>query len=284
MLQKVNQVWPRCQNRSCRSQQNWWSRLAKRGGIRLQGQWQCGWECFETGIGEMFAKMLSGTFRRGRKNHRVPLGLVLFSRGDITHESLKAALEAKQKSGRGRIGEWLRQMGAVREDHLTAALGLQWSCPVFPLQDNRRYLDHAHMIPLPLLQASRMLPVHYLPASNLLYVAFSDGIDYTVLYAVEQMLGCRTQPCLVEESAWNRALEEIRQEPRLMEILFEGVQDSREMVRTAQSYAAALEAEDVWVVACGEYIWVRFQSSRQLGTLLFRLCPPNSPPSEEKSS
>ena len=274
MLPKINEVWPRCQNRSCRSHRNWWSRLGKGEGIRLQDRWQCGWECFETGIGEIFAGMLSGTSRRSRKNHRVPLGLVLLSRGDITHESLKAALEAKQASGRGRIGEWLRQMGAVREDHLTAALGLQWSCPIFPLQNNRRYLDHAPMIPLPLLEASRMLPVHYLPASNLLYVAFADGLDYTVLYAVEQMLKCRAQPCLVEESAWNRALEEVRQQSRPMEILFDDVQDSHEMARTVRSYAAALAAEDVRVVACGEHIWVRLQSAQQSGSLLFRLCPP----------
>ena len=53
------------------------------------------------------------------KAHRVPLGLLMLSRGLVDNEQLKKALKAQKDSGSGRVGEWLRHIGAVSEEQVT---------------------------------------------------------------------------------------------------------------------------------------------------------------------
>jgi hypothetical protein len=154
---------------------------------------------------------------------------------------------------------------------VTTALAKQWSCPVYPLESHRRFLDCAQLIPIPLLESARMVPVHYLPSSKFLYVSFGESIDYTTLYGVEQMLDCRTEPCMSTESSLEGALEELRQQPRPPETVFDSVTDAHDMAATARSYALQLGADEVRIVCCGEYIWTRMASKGQINNLLFQV-------------
>ena len=43
-------------------------------------------------------------------------------------------------------------------------------------------------------------------ATATLHLAFGEGIDYGVLYAIEQMLGCRTESCLAFPSLFAKRL------------------------------------------------------------------------------
>ena len=71
-----------------------------------------------------------GRGQNAAASHRVPLGLLLLSRQQLTAAQLRTALEAQRAAGQGKIGEWLRQLGFVTELQVTAALARQWSCPV----------------------------------------------------------------------------------------------------------------------------------------------------------
>ncbi len=114
-----------------------------------------------------------------------------------------------------------------------------------------------------------MLPVQYVAATRMLYVAFSEGLDYTALYAIEQMLDCRTEACLIRQSALDTIFERITHERRPGELLFEGGRDPEEMARMTCSYALKLGAEHTRIVACGKYVWVRLQSADNITNLLF---------------
>jgi hypothetical protein len=271
-LARLREDFPACEAPACRKRPSAWRVMAgERQGVRLQGRWYHGPVCFENAARELYSHLLPAVSRRQSKRHRIPLGLVLFSLGAITQPDLQGALQAQKDSGSGRIGEWLRQSGAVNEQQVTTALAMQWSCPVYPLESHRRFLDCAQLIPLALMESARMVPVHHLPSSKFLYVAFAESVDYTTLYGVEQMLDCRTEPCMASESSMERALEELRQEPRPPETVFDSVADPREMAATARSYALQLGADDVRVVCCGEYIWTRLESKGQLNNLLFQV-------------
>lgn len=274
-LSRFRENYPACELPGCGKHPSPWQALAGGGrqGVRLQGHWYCGQRCFEKAALAIYERFLPGDGRRSPKRHRVPLGLVLFSQGLVSQEHLKAALQAQRDNGSGRVGEWLRQAGAVDESQITTALAMQWSCPVFPLESHRRFLDCAQLIPLPLLETARMAPVHYLPASSFLYMAFAESIDYTSLYGVEQMLQVRTEPCLAAESSLDRALDELRRQPRPPEVIFDSVKDPKEMAATARSYAVQLATDDVRIVSCGEYIWTRFESQGQFNNLLFQVLP-----------
>jgi hypothetical protein len=211
----------------------------------------------------------AGTQRRPRQ-HRIPLGLVLLSRGLIDNRSLQEALQAQRQSRNGRLGEWLMRLGAVNEDQVTAALAIQWGCPVFPLERHHHYIDCAGMVPLPILEAARMAIVDYLPTGLSLYVAFANGIDHCTLRALEEMFRCRAQPCIARESSLQHALEAIRSLPRPPEIMIDNTCHPLEMAQTLRSYAAAKAAEQVRIVKCEAYIWAQLEKSSRPTNVLFR--------------
>ena len=63
---------------------------------------------------------------------RMPLGLILLSRGWISHRELQEALAAQRRAQDGRIGEWLHRLHGISEETITKALGIQWNCTVLP--------------------------------------------------------------------------------------------------------------------------------------------------------
>ena len=266
------ELFLRCESSTCPYRGRAWRALFRKPkSIRLQGRLLCSLECFESAVEELFTRLLPAVSPRQLKNHRVPLGLLLLSQGLITNDKLKAALKAQRESGTGRLGAWLQRLGAATEQQITSALGIQWSCPVFPLENHRGFLECIDMVPFPLLETYQMIPVHYLPTSHLLYVAFSEGIDHTALYAIEQTLRCRTEPCLADQTSLERVLREIRDRPRPSEILLEGTRNIPEMARQARGYAGKLDAKEVRITGCGEYFWVRLTGSRQASNLLFHV-------------
>ena len=129
-------------------------------------------------------------------------------------EQLRAALRAQRSAGRGRIGEWLRTLGFVSEQQVTAALARQWSCPVlrtnsFSPGNSTLSAHRAPQIPVTLLESFVMIPVEYVETTATLHIAFGEGIDYSVLYAIEQMLGCRTESCMAVPSLVRQNLQSL---------------------------------------------------------------------------
>ena len=115
-----------------------------------------------------------------------------------------------------------------------------------------------------------MLPVHYLRAQETLFMAFVDGVDRTVLYAVEQMLRVRTVPCIVSETDLSFALEALRPLASAPTAVFESPSEPLEMARTTRSYAWQLGAEEVWLVRSGQFIWIRMNTRQGNRDILFQ--------------
>jgi hypothetical protein len=194
----------------------------------------------------------------------------MLSMGLISNESLQAALQAQRNARKGRVGDWLRQQGAVTESQVTRALAAQWALPVYPLEKRGANLDCAHVVPFHLLDAFQMLPVHRSPAGGVLHVAFSSRVDYTVLYAIEQMLESRTEPCLAQESYIERALERLRQEGGSTDIHIVGPMEPSIISRATLEQVSEFGTQEVRVVGCANNIWVRLHAPHQARDLLFR--------------
>jgi hypothetical protein len=194
----------------------------------------------------------------------------MLSRGLVDNEQLKKALRAQKDAGSGRVGEWLRHIGAVSEEQVTQILGLQCSAPVFPLNQSRRFLECAHLVPFPLLEAALMVPVHHLPASQHLYVAFVDHINFSALCAVEKMLECHTEPCLALQSHLLKALEELRNRARSLEILVDNIFDPGEMASAILAHAERQGSTDVKISGFDGFTWARILLPPEHTDLLFR--------------
>ena len=262
-----------CENLNCpfRSPLRKILRRGKNEGVLLQGRWYCSLDCFEEAITGVFNGLLRLPDEPLPRLHRVPLGLLLLGRGVITDSQLKFALQAQREGGTDRLGRWLIRLGVASAQDVSAALAAQWGCGVFSLERDHRYRECSQMLPFALLDSSHMIPVHYLPASQLLFVAFSEDIDHTALYAVERLVGGHTEPCIVTEAAMNRALEEIRTVSRPAEIVFETFWDAPEMARTIRDYAVKLNADELILALPRRFVWVRLRASGRSWDLLFRL-------------
>jgi hypothetical protein len=193
--------------------------------------------------------------------HRIPLGLLLLSRQQLTVEQLQRALAMQRSAGHGRIGEWLQHLGFATATQVTGALARQWACPLLrdsAIPEWKSLPD----IPLRLLEYFHVIPVSYIESTATLHLAFCEGIDYGLLYAIEQMLGCHTEACLATP-VW---LEKHLSCPRLRgssesesEVVFDHTSDPLEAVRIIRSYAVRLGSSEIRMVACGRYTWVRLE-------------------------
>ncbi len=273
-----------CESAACsQRRRSWRAWLEPPRGCTLDGHWYCRPECLEPALASAIAQFLPGSPQPPAAGHRVPLGLLMLSRGLVDNEQLKRALKAQKDSGSGRVGEWLRHMGAVNEEQVTQILGLQWSIPVFPLSQSRRFLECAHLVPLPLLEVAEMVPVHHIPTSQHLYVAFTDRINYSALYAVEKILECHTEPCLAVQSQVLQALKELRNRPRPVEVLVDDISDPEEMASAILTQVERLGASHVRVSGFDGFIWARILSLSGYSDVLFqaqRNPPEFTPPAE----
>lgn len=271
-LLNVERFSRQCDSPACsHRRRSWRAWLEPLRGYSLDGHWYCSPECFEQALAWAIGQFLPGIPQPPAKAHRVPLGLLMLSRGMVDDDQLKRALKAQKDSGSGRVGEWLRHIGAVNEEQVTQILGLQWSLPVFPLNQSRRFLECAHLVPFPLLELAEMVPVHHVPTSQHLFVAFVDRINYSALYAVEKMLECHTEPCIAVQSQVLKALKELRSRPRPVEILVDNIFDPSEMASTILTQALRLGVTYARISGFDGFIWARILSPAGYTDMLFQV-------------
>jgi hypothetical protein len=267
----IEKAFRTCENAACRQRRIFWPAwLRKVEGIRLQGQWYCSPECFEDAAQSALFRLLPGTGEGHKRHHRIPIGLLLLSRGTIDDAQLKQALLLQRQKGSGKIGKFLQEIRAATEQDITEGLAAQWGCPIYPLGKGSEFLQCASLLPLALLEAGRMLPVNYLRSQKTLFIAFVEGVDRTALYAVEQMLHLRTVPCIVSESDLSGALESFRLVARAPTVVFESSNEPLEMARTTRSYACQVGAKEVWVARSGRFIWIRMENEQEYKDILFQ--------------
>lgn len=269
-------VWeaiaPVCSWHACRRGRTRWQTLLRRQeGVRFGSDWFCGVDCLQDFLLlKLHRHFLEPCSESAASSHRIPLGLILLSRGIVDHESLQQAL-VLQKSEGGRVGDCLRRLCDVTEEQITSALAKQWSCPVYP---SSRSSECRHMFPRQLQEFHRMLPVHFVEASRDLYVAFEQRIDYTALLALEQMLNCHTRPCVLPETELRRRLAEEQFMAGNTEIVFASTITPHELARSVCGYVQQTGAERVRMLGCGPHLWIRLDSDQRSLDLLVRRWQP----------
>ena len=266
-----------CSDATCHFRRRMLKYAWRRGwGVRVQGARYCFPECFEREVRRCFLEIYATPVPEPRPPHRIPLGLLMLSRGDIDDAQLRAALARQREHGAGRIGEWMQRLGAVQERQITAALGAQWGCPVLP--EKIKPLSSLALdcpVPLSLLRTFRMAPVSYVAATRTMHVGFADGVNYSALRAIESVLGCRAEACICSSSKLSLLLEAL--ENRWQRSSYQSTREfaagmlPEEGTRITSNYAGMLGAEDVRLAACGASIWVRVDAKDDSVNLLFSL-------------
>ena len=264
----------RCASADCPHNGKLWSAwLHSASVVEFEGRWYCGFSCLNSSVSFRVHTLLASFRHEKPRAFRLPLGLLLINRGALTQEQLRSALHQQRELGRGRIGAWLLRLGMVNEEQLTQALGQQWACPVFPLELQTAKASWGELLPVPLLESAFAVPVHASPDGRLVHLAFADRVDHTLLYAVEQMLGCRTVACVAPATAIAHLLEQLRRTSAHEETSFDTLRDPRDVTSTIRNYAEELQATRISLARAAAYLWVRFHRDRSIRDLLFRVLP-----------
>jgi hypothetical protein len=260
---------PPCGLISCSGPQTLWQRLRRHTGTFLQGVFYCRPQCLETALTAQLSR-LHVLAPAPLPPSRIPLGLLMVARGKLTYTEVLTALEAQRRARYGKIGDWIEELGFATEQDVTAALALQWGCPVASSPDPAT-IETASRIPFPLLEAFQMLPLNYVPSTNTLYLAFGERVDHAALYAIDKILDCRTQPCVAPCKTIARHLESLRRQPRPSDVEFGPMNDFAEMSRISSSYIARLSPDEVRLSRVGRFIWLWLKVRTSATNLLFRL-------------
>ena len=271
---RVRAQRPACVGTDCSARTRGWGRLGSaRDRVFLEGNAYCS-VCLPQALAQRFATCHPALAPARRSAHRIPLGLVLISRGWLTPEQLRAGLERQRHRG-GKLGESLRALGYVHEEEITAGLATQWACPVLYF---RAFVAERHLrrVPLRLQELHSMLPVHYSEPAAILVLAFSNGVDYSVTQAVAGMLGCRIEPCLASETEVRRNLQALQGLDRAAEITFERIREAGEKSAITESYVERWGARRVRVAACGTSVWARLERPGQILDLVFEGATPEA--------
>jgi hypothetical protein len=201
------------------------------------------------------------------------LGLSLMSRGLLTKMQYQEGLDEQRRTGE-ELGEHAVSKGWVSESQVTTTIAAQWGCAVFTMPT---YIMNSGIhIPLRILDVNAAIPLHYVATTNLLLVGFVHRVSYGLLSAIEQIAGCKTQPCFVTPSEFKAEWERFERERALLEdaswkeVVSNELQTPAEMAQALCNYCVECEAEEAVIRRCNEYIWVRLRASSSEADLLFK--------------
>jgi hypothetical protein len=239
----------------------------------MGGDWYCSSRCFTGAAERKLTEVLAPGVRHALRSSRMPLGLILISRGLVTRQQLREATELQRESGED-IGDLLVRHGHVTEKQVTAARSVQWGCPVFSIP--RYSIETRVRIPATFVEIFSAIPLHYVAATKRLLVGFVGEIEYGLLYAIEQITGCTTQPCFVTPSEFQfHAQQKERLSDKIaadsVEVMIEECSTPAELARTLCSYAVNLEADEAVIEKCRDYIWARLRCDSRESDLLFKM-------------
>ncbi len=259
---------PRCDNEGCPGNRARWHGLLRRfDGLRFDGGWYCSAHCFraalEFRIGRLFAEHVTS---QHTARHRMPIGLILLSRGTVHHDQLLTAMQQQRAIG-GLFGQILVQLGFATEEQVVAAVASQWGCPVYPVG---RSSECQHLVPQLLQERYLMTPIHWVPATRDLYVAFTRTVNHTLLYSIQRMLECHTIPCFISDSSLSERVGRGTNDIPDSEVSIETRTNTREICETVLGYTQQTGAEEVRVFACDTHFWIRMENESRHFDLLFR--------------
>jgi hypothetical protein len=188
-----------CGNEDCRS--GWLQLWRSRAHTRFEGGWTCSSACMEQMIARsVCTEVESWESTRTERALRMPLGLILLSRGWISHTELQNALAAQRRAQQGRIGEWLRDLFGISEETIAKALAIQWSCAVLP--EGCAGLELApELMPDFLERRYELLPLRQ-GSDGAVFLAGHCRAERAAARALERMLSRPVNVAFLEDRTW----------------------------------------------------------------------------------
>lgn len=248
----------------------------RRVGVTVGEAWYCSYACALQRVEMLLQDLLLPRAQRRAMPTRPSLGMTLVRRGLLSDEQYKTAVQMQQsgneesgeRSGE-EFGELVVRLGYMTEEKVTESRALHWSCPVFSCVPGLAG-PRVHVPPF-LRRLHSMVPLHLSPSGNRLFVGFQYGVEYAPLFALEQVVGCSTQPCLISPQDFARLNGESAGDASVEQRCVKGLKSAEEMAQALCGSARAMHAERLTMTRCGDVLWCRMAVGVKMADLLFQL-------------
>lgn len=188
-----------CANPECRT--GWLRLFRSRAFPRFEKKWVCSATCMERVIADAVRGQIeSWQPAPAERALRMPLGLILLSRGWISHRELQEALAAQGRAQEGRIGEWLHHLHGISEETIAKGLAIQWNCAVLP--SGMPGLEPAPALLPAVLRRRYGLALLRQGPDAALYLAGKYRPEHAAARAVEHMLHEPVHAAFIEDGMW----------------------------------------------------------------------------------
>jgi hypothetical protein len=235
--------------------------------MRVGDRWYCSVECFTEAACLEFSAIQDRRVIEMPHNPRVSIGLVLLSKGHLANHQLRLAVEESQQHGE-ELEITLIRLGLATERQLAAARAAQWGCPVLGQEGAREPMDSD--IPAQLLRSCWAVPLRYSQSGKRLLMGFVFRVEHRLLLALEQVTGCKTEPCFITQTEFEEQIARLTVVPHCNAVFHEEVQTPREMANSVAMLAIEAGAKKAVFAECRDYLWTRLISSRRTVDVLFR--------------
>jgi len=256
-----------CDLRTCHNTQLMRRIPGGKRGINVGQQWYCCADCFAEAARETLADLSFGRPFEIPRDPRLSLGLALHLKGFLTKEQLRIASFESQRSDTDFAVTALR-LGLVTEQHIAVARATQWGCPVL----SQDYVGHKVQIDIPraVLEASHAAPLHYSPAARRIVLGFVYRVEHSVLASIEQMTGCRVEPCFMTPTDFARQIESAVPLPNYEEIVVVDPGPPEKMARAVGRAAVDVAAREARFTRYKGLVWARVTGKRGIVDVVFR--------------
>jgi len=256
-----------CCLRTCRKTLLISSVPQRRIGVQVGQLWYCSVDCFVEAARARLAELSDDRMVEIPYRPRLPIGLVMLSKDYLSRDQLQFATAESQLHGE-ELEVALLRLGLATERQLAAARAAQWGCPL--VKQDRMGQPVEADIPAALLRASYAAPLHYSAASKRLLLGFVFRVDHTLLHALEQILGCKAEPCFVTATDFDSQMTRLTGVPDYEEIVFEQLMTPGQMANSLGALALEVGAREASFATCRDYIWTRLSGKRRRVDVLFR--------------
>jgi hypothetical protein len=234
--------------------------------------WYCSIDCFVKATRNRFSAFTGGRSIEMPHIPRVSIGNVMLSKGYLTEEELRVALNQCRVSGE-ELETALIRLGLVDEWQLASARAIQWGYPVLGRDRISRSVDAD--LPLTLMRTFSAVPLHYSATAKRLLVGFVYRVEHSLLHSLEQVTGCRAEPCFITPTELHYQMERLEAAQQCREVVLEESLTPAEMANAVGGLALEVTAREVSLSRCQDYVWMRLSGKRRMIDVLFRGTSPS---------
>ncbi len=238
-------------------------------GIRVGERWYCCVDCFALAARAPLAVLSVRRPMEMSRNPRLSLGLAMHAKGYLSNAQLRTATVESQRCDED-FSLTVMRLGLATEQQIAAARAAQWGYPVLGQPD---YIGQNLRtdIPRSILEACSAAPLHYSASAKRILMGFVYRVEHGALEAIEQMTGCRVEPCFMTETDLKIQMESIGAAPEYREILMSDPGQPEKMARALGRAAVEVGAREAQFTRFKNLVWARLTGKRGKVDVMFRM-------------